>query len=101
VPADRAWAVHRARRSGQTEEAFPVLLDAAVIWRQDEGRWSDADLQWLHREQALVSTDELAALVRNNVPKELIGELTAAIDAADNPAEDADPETADGPGDNP
>jgi len=88
---------------GGHEEASRVLLYATVSWRQDEGEWSADDLQWLHRERALVGAEAFAALLRDNVPGELAGELTAAIDAAQGPEEDAEPDTSaePGPGDNP
>jgi hypothetical protein len=97
---ERSFDSCRLEVSG--EEASRLLLDAAVGWHNDEGQWSQDHLQWLHRERAVVGADEFAALVRDNVPGELAGELTTAIDQAQNPAEEADSGAAGapGPGDN-
>jgi hypothetical protein len=62
-----------------------------VGWHQETGQWSTGDLQWLHRERALVEAEEFAALVAANVPDDLAGELIAAIDEAGDPEDDAEP----------
>ena len=83
---------------GHHEEASRHLLRAAASWHQETGRWSEEDLRWLHRERALVGADEFAALVQGGVPEELIGELTAAVDAAKNLPEEAEAGAAREPG---
>jgi tetratricopeptide (TPR) repeat protein len=87
-------------RLGRTRDAAAVLLYAAVSWRQETGSWADQDLQWLHRERALMDAGEFAALVRDSVPEELTGEVVAAIDAAGDPVEETAHRAADSPDDN-
>jgi tetratricopeptide (TPR) repeat protein len=79
-------------RLGRDEEASRVLLEAAVGWYKEAGAWSKRGLQWLRRERPIVGAG-FEAVVRGNVPEELIDGLTAAIDAA----EDSDVEAEPGP----
>jgi tetratricopeptide (TPR) repeat protein len=78
--------------AGRHRESLGVILGAALFVRQEKGRWPEESLQWIHRERGLIEPDDFAALLRDDVPAELAGELTAAIDAAGKPG------AGDGPG---
>ena len=67
---------------GRHQEAVRTLLYAAVTWHQQTGQWHSHDLAWLHRECALTSPGDLAALISTDVSPELADDLTAAIEQA-------------------
>ena len=82
-------------RLGRHHQAVRTLLYAAVTWHQQTGQWDSRDLAWLHRERALTSPGDLAALISTDVPPELADDLTAAIDQAADPADDGETDEGD------
>jgi tetratricopeptide (TPR) repeat protein len=81
------------------DEAATVIMYAALSWYERAGRWHTMDLQLLRRTRALVDPETFSALVRENIPEELAGDLIAAIDATEDPPEAGGPGEP-GPGDN-
>jgi tetratricopeptide (TPR) repeat protein len=75
---------------GQHHQAAGILLYAAVSWHQETGQWATQDLRLLHRQRAAIGTEGFRALMTAEVPAGITDELTAAIDAATDPDEDAD-----------
>jgi tetratricopeptide (TPR) repeat protein len=79
--------------AGRHKDAIAVLLDAAVIWRQEVGSWDGGSLPLLHRERTLLAQNDFAAQMAEHVPPALAHELTAAIDAASDPEAGDDRQT--------
>lgn len=73
-------------RLGQHDRAVPVLLRAATAWHRLTGEWAKVDLEGLRRERAHAGPARFAEFVAENVPAELAGGLTAALDAPASPA---------------
>jgi len=76
---------------GRHQEAAPLLVYAAVTWREETGRWDPQDLQGLNRGREFIGRDEFKALVTAELTEGLAQELMSAMDAA----EDGEPGSGD------
>jgi len=64
-----------------------MLINAAVTWREDNDAWDVDDVRWLHRERAVLGPAEFSVITNESVPAHLREEITAAIEAAEDPRE--------------
>ena len=72
---------------GRHGEAVRTLLYAVVTWQQQTGQWAEQDLQWLHRERALIEPSEFTALIKTTVPADVADDLMAAVGEAADPTD--------------
>jgi tetratricopeptide (TPR) repeat protein len=67
---------------GKHEDAVSILLYVVVTWREETHSWEKTILGELYREIHLMDANKASALIKTNVPAELINDVTAAINRA-------------------
>jgi tetratricopeptide (TPR) repeat protein len=82
----QAWSAIATRigialaQANQHQDATTILLQAAITWHQQTGRWDPQDLTWLVREREQVDPSFFAQQVSAHVPDDMQDEFSAALD---------------------
>jgi hypothetical protein len=69
--------------TGRHTDAITTLLDAAVLWHQQTGRWDTSNLRRIRRERAAVSPDAFSQLAAVRQSWRPVGACLSASAQAD------------------